>query len=248
MLHMISTPYERRTKPITSAKGHGWNGHRFLCVPHRSWGFGVVDMKWASDWKEEVAKAEAAEQAATEEKAAAAMKKEWFLTSKEVVLELSLCGDVSARTEKLRKWSSFSHRFGHRSELPFIFEFFEVCSCSAWYLLLLAHSFWMLLEAWFHADINLLDECLQIQNQANMYIKSHRFLCHPYRSWEFHDHINYQCPGVTVPNGRRFWRALIYFLQGSLGMIIFHVPCHLCIISISLQKRNNQINPLLALF
>ena len=137
------------------------------------------------------------------------MKKEWFLTSKEVVLELSLCGDVSARTEKLRKWSSFSHRFGHRSELPFIFEFFEVCSCSAWYLLLLAHSFWMLLEAWFHADINLLDECLQIQNQANMYIKSHRFLCHPYRSWEFHDHINYQCPGVTVPNGRRFWRALI---------------------------------------
>ena len=40
--------------------------------------------------KEEVAKAEAAEQAATEEKAAAAMKKEWFLTIKEVVLELSL--------------------------------------------------------------------------------------------------------------------------------------------------------------
>ena len=92
----------------------------------------------------------------------------------------------------------------------FHFRIFEVCSCSAWYLLLLAHSFWMLLEAWFHADINLLDECLQIQNQANMYIKSHRFLCHPYRSWEFHDHIKYQCPGVTVPNGRRFWRALIY--------------------------------------
>ena len=68
--------YERRTKPITSAKRHGWNGHRFLCVPHRSWGFGVVDMKWASDWKEAVAKADAAEQAATEEKAAAAMKKE----------------------------------------------------------------------------------------------------------------------------------------------------------------------------
>ena len=33
--------YEQRTKPITSAKGHGWNGHRFLCVPYRSWGFGV---------------------------------------------------------------------------------------------------------------------------------------------------------------------------------------------------------------
>ena len=121
--HLRKHPYERRTKPITSAKGHGWNGHRFLCVPDRSWGFGVVDMKWASNWKEEVAKAEAAEQAATEEKAAAAMKKEWFLTSKEVVLELSLCGDVCVRTEKLRKWSSFSHRFGHRSELPFIFEF-----------------------------------------------------------------------------------------------------------------------------
>ena len=40
----------------------------------------------------------------------------------------------------------------------------------------------MLLEASFRADINLLDECLQIQKQANMYIKSHRFLCHPYRS------------------------------------------------------------------
>ena len=26
----------------------------------------------------------------------------------------------------------------------------------------------------------------------------------------FHDRIKYQCPGVTVPNGRRFWRALIY--------------------------------------
>ena len=34
----------------------------------------------------------------------------------------SCCGDVSVRTQKLRKWSSFSHRFGHRSELPFIFE------------------------------------------------------------------------------------------------------------------------------
>ena len=34
----------------------------------------------------------------------------------------SLCGDVSVRAQKLRKWSSFSHRFGYRSELPFIFE------------------------------------------------------------------------------------------------------------------------------
>ena len=25
------------------AKGRGWNGHRFLCVPHRSWGFNVCN-------------------------------------------------------------------------------------------------------------------------------------------------------------------------------------------------------------
>ena len=37
-----------------------------------------------------------------------------------------------------------------------------------------------------------------------MCIKSHCFLCHPYRSWEFHDSIKYQCPGVTVPKCRRF--------------------------------------------
>ena len=35
--------HEQRTKPITSAKGRGWNGHRFLCVPHRSWGFNVCN-------------------------------------------------------------------------------------------------------------------------------------------------------------------------------------------------------------
>ena len=34
---------EQRTKPITSAKRSGWNGHRFLCVPHRSWGFNVCN-------------------------------------------------------------------------------------------------------------------------------------------------------------------------------------------------------------
>ena len=34
-------------------------------------------------------------------------------------------------------------------------------------------------------------QCLQ-WNQVNMCIKSHRFLCHPYRSWEFHDGIKYQ--------------------------------------------------------
>ena len=37
-----------------------------------------------------------------------------------------------------------------------------------------------------------------------MCIKSEWFLCHPDRSWEFHHRIKYQCPGVTVPNGRRF--------------------------------------------
>ena len=42
----------------------------FCVSPIVSWGFGVVDMKWA------VAEAEAAEQAAAKEKAAAAMKKE----------------------------------------------------------------------------------------------------------------------------------------------------------------------------
>ena len=35
--------YEQRTTPITSAKGRGWNGHRFLCVPHRSWGSNVCN-------------------------------------------------------------------------------------------------------------------------------------------------------------------------------------------------------------
>ena len=38
---LLRSIYEQRTKPIVSAKGRGWNGHRFLCVPHRSWGFGV---------------------------------------------------------------------------------------------------------------------------------------------------------------------------------------------------------------
>ena len=166
-------------------------------------------MKWASDWKEEVAKAEAAEQAATEEKAAAAMKKEWFLTSKEVVLELPLCGDVSVRTEKLRKWSSFSHRFGHRSELPFIFEFlrcahvlhdifyfWHTASGCSWRL-----DFMPILTCWMNVfKFKIRQTC----------ISKVIVFCHPYRSWEFHDHIKYQCPRVTVPNGRRFWRALIY--------------------------------------
>ena len=44
---LVTTPakyiYEQRTKPITPAKRRGWNGHRFLCVPHRSWGFNVCN-------------------------------------------------------------------------------------------------------------------------------------------------------------------------------------------------------------
>ena len=49
-----------------------------------------------------------------------------------------------------------------------------------------------------------------------MCIKSHRFLCHPYRSWECHDSIRYQCPRVSVPKCRRFWLVLIYILPPNL--------------------------------
>ena len=66
-------PYEQRTKPITSAKGRGWNGHRFLCVPYRSWGFGVRGHEM-SKWLKQI-EAEAAERAAAEEKVAAAAMK-----------------------------------------------------------------------------------------------------------------------------------------------------------------------------
>ena len=41
--NILRLGYEQRTKPITSAKRRGWNGHRFLCVPHRSWGFNVCN-------------------------------------------------------------------------------------------------------------------------------------------------------------------------------------------------------------
>ena len=70
----IFISYEQRTKPITSAKGRGWNGHRFLCVPYRFWGFGVRGHEM-SKWLKQI-EAEAAERAAAEEKvaAAAAMK------------------------------------------------------------------------------------------------------------------------------------------------------------------------------
>ena len=115
---------------------------------------------------------------------------------------------MSVRTQKPRKLSSFGHRFGHRSELPCTFDFFDVCSFCACYLLLLVHSFWMLLEPSFRADVNLLDEWLQIQNFGKHVYQKSLFLCNPYRSLEFHDSIKYQCPCVTVLNGRRFWRGL----------------------------------------
>ena len=148
-------------------------------------GLVFVGMKWASDWTK--IEAEAAEQAAAEEKvaaAAAAAAMKWILSYQQGSYFGALCGDVSVRTQKLRKWSSFGHRFGHRSELPFTFGFLRcvhfVHDTS------MAHNFWMLLEASFRADISLLDECLQIQKSGNMCMKSHRFLCNPYRSWEFH--------------------------------------------------------------
>ena len=66
--------------------------------------------------------AEAAERAAAEEiVAAAAMKMNSFLPARKPFW--ALCGDVSIRTQKLRKWSSFGYRFGHRSELSLIFDF-----------------------------------------------------------------------------------------------------------------------------
>ena len=58
------------------------------------------------------------------------------------------------------------------------------------------------------------------QTMANMCIKSHRFLCHPYHSWEFHNRIKYQCPGVTAPNGRRFWQVLIYCSQTHTAYLL----------------------------
>ena len=115
---------------------------------------------------------------------------------------------MSVRTQKLRRWSSF----GHRSELPFTFGFLrgvhfvhDTSIVNFWHTTF--ECFWRLhfvpiLTCWMNV--------FKFKNLANMCIESHRFLCNPYRSWEFHDSIKYQCPGVTVPNGRRFWRALIY--------------------------------------
>ena len=121
---------------------------------------------------------------------------------------------MSVRTQKLRKWSSFGHRFGHRSELPFTFGFLRcvhfvhdtsISIVNCWHTTF--ECFWRLhfvpiLTCWMNV--------FKFKNLAHMCMKSHRFLCNPYRSWEFHDSIKYQCPGVTVPTGRRFWRALTW--------------------------------------
>ena len=84
---------------------------------------------------------------------------------------------------------------------------FQACSFCAWYhfgtqLL----GFWRLhfvpmLTCWMNGfKLKIWQAC----------VSKSSFLRNPYRSWEFHNSIKYQCPGVTVPNGpngRRFWRA-----------------------------------------
>ena len=86
----------------------------------RVWWCGHEISKWL---KRRSSKSRSNRTSSNRRKSSSSHEKGMVLTSKEVVLELSLCGDVSVRIEKLRKRSSFSHRFGHRSELPFIFEF-----------------------------------------------------------------------------------------------------------------------------
>ena len=87
---------------------------------------------------------------------------------------------MSVRTHKLRKWSSLGHRFGHRSELPSTFEFL---TCG--HFVHIVHDIFalgtQLSEAASRADINLLDECLQIQKSGKLvYQKSSFFVyCKP---------------------------------------------------------------------
>ena len=114
--------YEQRTKPITSAKGRGWNGHRFLCVPYRSWGFGVRGHEMTK-WLKKI-EAEAAEEKA-------AMKMNSFLLARKPFWR-SLWGCVCKDSETKKMvivrssfWSSFWAAFH--------FRIFEVCSFCAWY-------------------------------------------------------------------------------------------------------------------
>ena len=115
---------------------------------------------------------------------------------------------MSTRTQKPRKWSSF----GHRSELSFTFEFLRCVhfvhdiSFFGTQLLNVFGGF-ISCRYWLAGWMSLISKICKHVYQ------SHRFLCNPYRSWEFHDSIKYQCPGETVPNGRRSWRALIYTFQ-----------------------------------
>ena len=132
--------------------------------------------------------AEAAEQAAAEERVVAAEEKvaaaaaaTKFLTSKEAILGLSV-GDVSVRTQKLRKWSSSGHRFGHRSELPFTFQ-----SLRCVHFVHDIFYFWSTtFECFWRLHFVPISTCwmnvFKFKNLANMCIKSHRFLCNPYRS------------------------------------------------------------------
>ncbi len=126
---------------------------------------------------------------------------------------------MSTRTQKPRKWSSF----GHRSELSFTFEFLRCVhfvhdiSFFGTQLLNVFGGF-ISCRYWLAGWMSLISKICKHVYQ------SHRFLCNPYRSWEFHDSIKYQCPGETVPNGRRSWRALIYTFQKKTCIYLSSIP------------------------
>ena len=110
--------YEQRTKPITSAKGRGWNGHRFLCVPYRSWGFGVRGHE-KSKWLKKI-EAEAAEEKT-------AMKMNSFLPARKPFwrsLWGCVCKDSEAKKMVIVRSSFWA---------AFHFRIFEGCSFCAWY-------------------------------------------------------------------------------------------------------------------
>ena len=77
-------------------------------VPIVSEGLVLVDMKWASDWKESVVEAEAAEQAAAKEKTAAAALKmnSFFPARKPFYRSLWECVCKDSETKKIAMvWS-----------------------------------------------------------------------------------------------------------------------------------------------
>ena len=76
---------------------------------------------------------------------------------------------------------------------------------------------------WWHLQVLELSAAAVTSVTTTMIWNGHRFLCHPYRSWELHDSIKYQCPGVTVPKCRRFWRALICFISLSFFYVTIEV-------------------------